>query len=797
MKMRLRIGPALAVTVAAASAALAIEVAPALAARFAPAVRHHALANTVSLSSASVSVSEGDSGTKSLNFPLAISPAAPPGGITLAYTVTDGTATAGSDYTDPGNDSVTIPQGQTSFALPITVIGDTFKEADETFTVALTGASGGYGAAGSATGTITNDDYQCGSPAVTPCWSTFQVDNGAPPAGLQLQTTTTGGNIQVQLKYNNNLELSTGGITSSNVVHAVIELGSYDPVVFGTTGQIESFSETSGGSANSITLDFRPKASSWRGSPPGCTTQSCGSDVNPVTADNDYASVVLGFISDMSSFGLSSSLKDAMRGTWLGTNAQAFSFPTFNAATGAVAFTVAAPHFKTDGSTPNTGFFQFFVPDAFVEQMGIADPATVTNGSFTVTNSNGGTVVFDVSHQSAPAGVLIEAGTNPPALPEFSYSTPTFTVAKAATVPGAPTDVSASAGNGQATVSFTAPASDGGAAISSYTVTASPGGATATGGASPITVTGLTNGTSYTFTVTAANSVGSGAASAASAAVTPSAPASSSSGQSSASEPVAAVTVTEQSGSTTSASIVAGEAASLSLSAPAGAPAAAAPSVLWSSGTFTSDVTVTAVTAAASSSSTPPALSGFSAGSVAVALTFSSGGGDVHTFAEPLEIVFPDAAAHLAPGYSSDDGATWRAIPLLAGTTLPAGQQDGYYRDAVGAVHVLTLHASYFGLLGSLVLHTGNRPSFPVGSKNIFVFLAPEREAGATVALETRKGVALRTMELTLPAGTTRLKIPLPAGLKAGLYLVKVSAATGPASTKATLLVRLGGSAHG
>ena len=91
----------------------------------------------------------------------------------------------------------------------------------------------------------------------------------------------------------------------------------------------------------------------------------------------------------------------------------------------------------------------------------------------------------------------------------------------AATVPGAPASVTASAGNSQATVNFTEPASNGGSVITGYTVTATPGGITATGATSPITVTGLTNGTSYTFTVTATNSVGSGAASVASSPVTP------------------------------------------------------------------------------------------------------------------------------------------------------------------------------------------------------------------------------------------------------------------------------------
>ncbi|MBB5048945.1 hypothetical protein HNR60_003716 [Rhodopseudomonas rhenobacensis] len=100
-------------------------------------------------------------------------------------------------------------------------------------------------------------------------------------------------------------------------------------------------------------------------------------------------------------------------------------------------------------------------------------------------------------------------------------TTVTRSFAVNAVVPGAPTIGTATAGNGQATVTFSPPASNGGAAITSYTVTSSPGGITATGPASPITVTGLANLTAYTFTVTATNSAGTGAASAPSNSVTP------------------------------------------------------------------------------------------------------------------------------------------------------------------------------------------------------------------------------------------------------------------------------------
>ena len=88
-------------------------------------------------------------------------------------------------------------------------------------------------------------------------------------------------------------------------------------------------------------------------------------------------------------------------------------------------------------------------------------------------------------------------------------------------VPGAPTAITPVDGNAQAIVQWTAPAISGGTPITGYTVTSSPSAITANSAASPATVTGLSNGTAYTFTVKATNAVGQGPASGSSNSVTP------------------------------------------------------------------------------------------------------------------------------------------------------------------------------------------------------------------------------------------------------------------------------------
>jgi uncharacterized protein (TIGR02145 family) len=162
--------------------------------------------------------------------------------------------------------------------------------------------------------------------------------------------------------------------------------------------------------------------------------------------------------------------------------------------------------------------------------------------SFVAPTNNGGSAITSYTVTSNPNGITATGTTSSINVIGLTNGTAyTFTVVATnavgssvasvassvvtpATVPSAPTSVVATARNTSASVSFVAPTNNGGSWITGYTVTSNPGNISVSRTTSPINVTGLTNGTSYTFTVVATNSVGNSAASTTSSAVIPSLP---------------------------------------------------------------------------------------------------------------------------------------------------------------------------------------------------------------------------------------------------------------------------------
>jgi len=270
----------------------------------------------------------------------------------------------------------------------------------------------------------------------------------------------------------------------------------------------------------------------------GTTIAGDGQASIPFTAPaNNGGATIIIYTATSSPGGINGTLSQAGSGTIIVTgltNGTAYTFTV--TATNSVGTSAASA--ASNSVTPAT------VP-------GSPTVGTATAGNaqasipFTAPAANGGSPIIKYTATSSPGGItgtLSQAGSGSIIVTGLTNGTAyTFTVtatnnagtslASAAsnsvtpvTVPGSPTVGTATAGNAQASVPFTAPANNGGATIILYTATSSPGGITGTlsqAGSGTIIVTGLTNGTAYTFTVTATNSVGTSAASAASNSVTP------------------------------------------------------------------------------------------------------------------------------------------------------------------------------------------------------------------------------------------------------------------------------------
>ncbi|MBK8739089.1 MAG: fibronectin type III domain-containing protein [Betaproteobacteria bacterium] len=196
-----------------------------------------------------------------------------------------------------------------------------------------------------------------------------------------------------------------------------------------------------------------------------------------------------------------------------------------NATTGAITAWNPNPDFVVLKVTPAvTPANTLYISGAFLNvngtQTGTAAAVNDTTGAlrswFPILNDS----VYDLLPDATrvlTGGVFISSGL----VPRLSLAG--FSIAG---VPDAPTGVAAAGGNTFANVSFTPPANNGGSAITGYTATCTPtvgAPVAASGPASPVNVPGLTNGVTYTCTVHATNSVGSGGESAASNPVTPAA----------------------------------------------------------------------------------------------------------------------------------------------------------------------------------------------------------------------------------------------------------------------------------
>ena len=148
-----------------------------------------------------------------------------------------------------------------------------------------------------------------------------------------------------------------------------------------------------------------------------------------------------------------------------------------------------------------------------------------------------------------------------------------------------------------------------------------------------------------------------------------------------------------------------------------------------------------------------------------------------------IDVRFPNATQGAHP-LNSADGTSWRDIPQLQTLNLPDGQQDGWFRDSDGTIHVLARHLSYYALVGQEVstklamriitvrrLWLRDRSFIAVR----MTLTAPARVTGTFVAPDgsTVAGQTIKTP--TRHSGVTVLRVPLRI-TKPGLYKLQMHA---------------------
>ncbi|MCK9410644.1 MAG: fibronectin type III domain-containing protein, partial [Bacteroidetes bacterium] len=334
------------------------------------------------------------------------------------------------------------------------------------------------------------------------------------------------------------------GTTASPIVIAFASSDGTTALVNGTSYDVQILAvNANGDGAPSATTAATPRTT------PSAPTNVSGTSGNTQvsltwTAPSDGGSAITDYVvefNDGSGFatfadGTSTSAAATVTGLTNGTS-YTFRVSAVNAAgTGAISAISAAVTPRTTPGPPTS--------------VSGTSGNTQVSLTWTAPTSSGGSAITDYVVQSSPDGSIwttfadgTSTSTNATVTGLTNGQDYTFRVAAVnaagtgnfstasgsvtpATVPNAPTAVAGTPGNTQVSLTWSAPATNGGAAITDYVVEFNNGVSWATfadgtSTSTSATVTGLTNGTSYTFRVSATNSVGTGTASIVSAAATP------------------------------------------------------------------------------------------------------------------------------------------------------------------------------------------------------------------------------------------------------------------------------------
>lgn len=160
-----------------------------------------------SLSVADATVTEGDEGTKTLEFNVSLSnPSVQT--VSATFTTQSGTATAGEDYQASTGMVSFVPGSTSGQTIIVDIIGDVLDENDETFTVSLSAPSNASISTGNATGTIVDND--------TTTVSIFGPD-GSTVEGSDGQTDTIDFTISLSNPHSSAITVDVATVDASGV----------------------------------------------------------------------------------------------------------------------------------------------------------------------------------------------------------------------------------------------------------------------------------------------------------------------------------------------------------------------------------------------------------------------------------------------------------------------------------------------------------------------------------------------------------------------------------------------------
>lgn len=254
------------------------------------------------LSVDNTSVTEGDSGTKTLSYKITLDKA-PTKDVTISYETLDiGTAKSNDDFV-PAVGTITIPAGQRSAIVSITVLGDTVVETSETVVLRLTGSS--LVAAVNATGTIIDNDL-ANLPASYTLSGSNAVNEGS-AATFALKTTGLAAGTTVAYKVTGTgsaaAQSANGTFTVDSDGNATVSIPVSANNTIGDTGALTI--ELLNGKATPVTatvIDGTPTTYSA----PAITTTNAGSGVQTInvagtaaqsiTLDTDQVTANNGFV---------------------------------------------------------------------------------------------------------------------------------------------------------------------------------------------------------------------------------------------------------------------------------------------------------------------------------------------------------------------------------------------------------------------------------------------------------------------------------------------------------------------